>query len=66
MICHTQGIEQEIEDYRDIDSRIDTAQVEAESTRTAALDLQSRAEELNAEVKQVSLEDLLGKQKYLV
>ena len=34
----------------------------AESTRTAALDLQSRAEALNAEAKQISLEDLLGKQ----
>lgn len=63
MICHTQGIEQAIEDYRDIDSRIDATQVEAESTHTAALELQSRAEALNAEAKQLSLEDLLGKQK---
>ena len=36
----------------------------AESTHTTALDLQSRAETLNTEAKQISLEDLLGKQRY--
>ena len=36
----------------------------AESIRTTALDLQSRAEALNAEAKQISLEDLLSKQRY--
>ena len=56
----TQGIDQAIEDYGDIDSRIDAAQVEAESTRATALDLQSRAEALKTEAEQVSLEDLLG------
>jgi hypothetical protein len=63
-IPYTQGIDQAIEDYSYIDSRIDAAQVEAESTRAAALDLQSRAEALNTEAKQISLEDLLGKLQY--
>lgn len=63
IISYAQGIEQAVEEYRVIDSRIDAEQVQAESTRNAALDLQTRAEALNAEANQVSLEDLLGRQR---
>ena len=58
----TQSIDQAIEDYGDIDPRIDAAQVEAESTHSTAQDLQSRAEVLKTEAEQVSLKDLLGKE----
>lgn len=60
-----QGVEQARDDYRDVQSRIDSAQLAAESTLTTAKHLQLRAEALNTEAQQVSLQELLGRQSYV-
>ena len=49
-----------MEDYSDLEARINVAQTVANESLATAMDLNARANELNAEANRISLQDLNG------